>query len=97
LGSSNSGLFQTLTKPFRRAKPNTLAKHLKQLLGSVGVGQEFTAHSFRSASTSKAFTMGLPVELILARATWASELVFAKFYRRNIIKGQEFSDSVLSL
>jgi integrase len=94
----NDGLFLTNCKPYRRAKANTLSKHLKLVLKLVGVDtQKFKGHSFRSASTSKALATGLPVDQILSRATWASESVFAKFYSKNIIKGKKFSDSVLSV
>jgi hypothetical protein len=45
------GVFLTLSKPFRMAKTNTLAKHLKSVLAASGIDIElFKANSFRSVS-----------------------------------------------
>jgi integrase len=90
-------VFLTLSKPFRPAKPNTLAKHLKEVLRLAGIKEGvFTAHSLRAASTSQALANGLPIDQILKRATWASENTFARFYAKDIQEGQAFSQAVLS-
>jgi hypothetical protein len=89
-------LFLTLSRPFRAARPNTLARHLKSVLQGAGIDiLRFSAHSFRAATTSKALTKGVPLEEILSRATWASESTFSKFYAKKLIQGQQFSEGVL--
>jgi hypothetical protein len=71
-------LFLTLVSPFRRPRPNTIARHLKTVLQEAGIVD--TAHSFRSAATSKAFQKGVSVADILKRATWANATTFEKHY-----------------
>jgi integrase len=94
--SDQDGLFLTLSKPHRLSRPNTLAKHLKRVLGAAGVDtNQFSAHSFRSASTSKALAVGVSIEDILARATWSSSSTFCKFYAREITEGKAFSEATL--
>jgi hypothetical protein len=91
-------IFITLTPPYRASKPNTLAKHLKEVLSLIGVDTDsFKAPSYWSASTSKALAKGVSTDLILSRATWASEKTFCKFYAKDITSGKVFSDSVLSI
>jgi integrase len=96
LGLNTHNMFLTLTKPYHSARPNTLAKHLKLLLLAAGIDiSKFSAHSFRSASTSKALANQVSVDDILKRATWASVKTFDKFYSKVIFQGKSFSDAVL--
>jgi integrase len=90
-------VFITLSKPYRAARPNTIAKHLKFILSGAGIDlSRFSAHSFRAASTSKALSKGVSVEDILSRATWSTESTFSRFYAKTLIKGKHFSEAVLS-
>jgi hypothetical protein len=50
-GKGLDSLLVTLVRPFRRLRPNTIARHLKIVLGQAGVID--SAQSFRAASTSK--------------------------------------------
>jgi hypothetical protein len=94
--TDDNPIFVTLCKPFHRARPNTLAKYLKLILQSAGLDTgKFTAHSFRSAASSKAQAANVSIEEILNRATWANEATFTKFYKKSIVKGKQFSDAIL--
>jgi integrase len=93
--SESPSLFLTLSSPFRRPRPNTLAKHIKQVLQEANI--DATAHSCRSASTSKALVKGVSVDQILKRATWANASVFRKFYDKTVLNHQVFSEKVLKL
>jgi integrase len=92
----DANIFTTLCKPFRNARPNTLAKHIKEILGNAGVDTEiYKAHSVRSASTSHALARGISIEEILDRATWASDSTFVKFYAKEIVRGLNYSNKIL--
>jgi hypothetical protein len=59
----------------------TVARWLKEVLGSSGVDKHFSAHSTRAASTSLAAAKGLSAAQILAAADWnPKESTFQKFY-----------------
>jgi hypothetical protein len=68
------------------------------MLQIAGVNlQEFQAHSYRSASTSKALDRGVSIDNILERGTWSQASTFTKFYSRQVDRGLVFSDTVLTL
>jgi site-specific recombinase XerD len=91
-------LFITKSRPFHRPRPNTLAKHLKEVLQLAGVDlSSFSAHSFRSAASSKALTKGVSVTDILSQATWAKPSTFSRFYSKQIVKDNLFANKVLEL
>lgn len=54
----------------------------------------FTGHLTRSAATSKAADMGLPLEQIQDAADWSSASTFERFYHKPNSKGQ-FAHSIL--
>ena len=59
---------------------------------------QFTGHSTRMASTSKAHAMGVGLSTILDTAGWNSENNFVKFYKRDIgTKEESYADAVLDL
>jgi integrase len=90
-------VFLTLQAPFRAARANTLARHLKSVLKEAGIDiNRFSAHSYRSASTSKSLCQGVPIGDILARATWSSPSTFNRFYAKKPSLGLSFSEAVLS-
>ena len=55
----------------------------------------FTAHSKRSASTSKAIQK-LPLATILKAVGWKRPSTFATFYEKPICEGNAFQNAVLS-
>ena len=46
----------------------------------------FTAHSCRSASTSKAMSSGVALDVILKAGQWSADSTFYQFYRKDIVK-----------
>jgi integrase len=91
-------LFITLCPPYKRPRPNTLAKHLKVILEQAGFPSgSFSAHSFRAASASKAASWGVPIDIILSQATWARFATFQKFYSKKVMPNKPYADAILQL
>ena len=64
-------------KPHGPATKDTLSRWVKLVLHQSGVDlNTFSAHSCRSASTSKATTSGVPLEKILMAGQWSSSSTF---------------------
>ncbi len=88
-------LLVSFIKPFGAVTASTVGRWIKTLLGQAGVDTtQFSAHSTRSASTSKA-TASVPVELILATADWKEESTFRRFYNRPVAVTDQMSVAVL--
>lgn len=83
LRGDTDNLFLTLTKPYHKASTDSIARWIKSVLSLSGIDiSKFTAHSTRSASTSAAFELGMPLQDILNTAGWSCESTFAKFYNK---------------
>ena len=54
-------------------------------------------HSFRGASTSKAVSLGEPLDVILKAADWKNAGTFAKFYQRETSSVGQLAQAVLTL
>ena len=78
-------LFITTKKPYRAASSDTLRRWVKNTLTKAGIFN-FSAHSCRSASTSKAMALNIDLEEILRLACWKRESTFFKHYERYIYK-----------
>ena len=52
---------------------------------------------FRGASTSKAVSLGVPLDVILKAADWKNASTFAKFYQRETSSVGQFAQAVLTL
>lgn len=91
-------LFLTYKKPHRVASKQTLSRWVKDTLESAGINTEiFKTHSTRHASTSKAFQLGVPVEIIQRTAGWTeNSRVFCNFYKRPLSQANVFSEAILS-
>lgn len=73
----------------------TVARWLKEILKKAGIDEKvFSAHSYRSASTSAAFARGVQLKDILETANWANAKTFYTFYRREL--SNTYSDTILS-
>jgi hypothetical protein len=86
-------------KTFQPVSSSTIARWLKDVLTMSGVNSEiFKAHSYRSASTSAAFSRGCSLKNILDTADWKSDKNFRKFYLRKALTNENvsFSQAVLS-
>ncbi|XP_057294577.1 uncharacterized protein LOC130623096 [Hydractinia symbiolongicarpus] len=65
----------------------TIAKYVKTFLGLAGIDiKTFSTHSTRSASTSKAEDIGVPMKTIAKAAGWRGTSTFAKHYKLPISK-----------
>lgn len=81
-------------KTFKDISTSTVARWLKEILRRSGINESiFSAHSFRSASTSAAFAGGVKLSEILETANWANAKTFYTYYRRETVSS--FSDTVL--
>lgn len=97
LRNGEDSLFLTLNKPHSKVNRDTIARWIKTSLTELGVPKEFTAHSTRHASTSRADTRGVNINEIRRVAGWTnSSRVFADFYKRDIIENSNnFAEAVL--
>ena len=86
----NNQLFLSYVKPYGPVKACTIARWLKVILQSAGLG-DFRAHSTRGAAVLAAFTQGMSVADILAVADWSSDRMFKEFYYRPVVQRQNIS------
>ena len=83
--STRNPLFISVRRPFRPVKAATIGHWLKDMLKAAGINTSiFSAHSTRSAATSKAKATGVPMSEILKVANWSSSSTFCRFYNRTI-------------
>ena len=59
---------------------------MNALIDGAGLERCFTAHSARKASTSKAASARIPMDIIIKAARWSSTDTFANFYKKDIRK-----------
>ena len=57
----------------------------------------FKGHSFRGASTSKAVSVGVPLDVVLKAADWKNVGNFARLYQRQTCTVGQFAQAVLTL
>ena len=82
-------------KTFKEISTSTVARWLKEILKRSGIDNlVFSAHSYRSASTSAAFAGGVHLSEILETANWANAKTFYTFYKRET-SNNNYSDVVL--
>ena len=80
---NSSQVFVSYGKPYKVILSATLARRLEAVLSLAGIDTStFKGHSFRGASTSKAVSLGVPLDVILKAAGWKNAGTFAKFYQR---------------
>lgn len=88
----------TYGKPHKQAKPDTISRWLKNELMSAGIDSSiYKAHSYRSASASKATEKGISYKDILKRGCWKTESTFQQFYKKDVISNIEECDYVQHL
>ena len=93
-----SQLLLSHTKPHEEVTKSTIARWLKETLSLAGVDIDtYKAHSTRAAASSKAKSMGLPIEEVIAKGNWSNKSMFEKFYHKPIdCPGKNFQHKVLS-
>jgi len=91
-------LLLSFESPYSTITTQTISRWLKMLLNEANVDVSmYKAHSFRHASTSKAYQAGVSADVIFAAAGWSrNSLTFAKFYNKKIDDKFAFADSVLA-
>ena len=91
VSSDITQLFITYGRPYHPATKDTLARWVKCAMSLAGIDTKvFTAGSCRSASGSKATSMGVPLDTILKYGSWSQSSTFYRFY------GRDIGDTVLS-
>ena len=90
-------LFISSRKPHKSVTTCTLARWMKSVLASSGIDTNtFSAHSFRSASTSTAFAQGVTLNEIMKTADWSNAKTFSEFYLRTPENlGSSFGTTIL--
>ena len=90
-------LFITIKKPHHPASSPTISRWIKHTLSMAGINMDiFTPHSVRSASSSNAKSLNIPLKSILQTAGWSSRCTFAKFYKKKIVKQGAVAESLLN-
>ena len=96
LRAASSKLVLSYIKPFKPVGKETIARWIKSVLKVSGVDiVKFSAHSCRSASTSRNQLAGLSLPDIMRSAGWSNASTFAKHYNKPIIN-ENFGDRLLS-
>ena len=91
----NSQLFLSYVKPYHPIGIGTIRRWIVETLTAAGIDTKtYTAHSTRSAATSKAFANGATIIEICRAAGWKNCPVFAKHYKRDIVTVTNFADTI---
>ena len=76
----HDALLLSYRKPHGPATKDTLARWIRSVLKLSAVDTDtFTAHSCRSASTSKAMSSGVTLDVILKAGQWSADSTFYQF------------------
>ena len=82
---SYSGLLLSFVKPHKPISRDTLSRWVLFILKEAGLDvSKYKSHSTRGASASAAKRLGVPLNLIMKRASWKSAISFAHFYDKEI-------------
>ena len=91
-------LLIAIIKPHKPVATCSVARWIKMCLDRTGIdSSKYTAHSTRSATTSKAKAQGLSTEQIIERANWSKAATFYRFYHRETVQSSVFQSKVLSI
>lgn len=90
-------LWISLTKPYKGVSKDSISRWIRKTMGLAGIDNKvYSSHSTRSASTSKAKQVGLPVDIILNRARWTNATTFGRYYDKKIEDEHAYQDAILS-
>lgn len=96
LRKGEDSLFLSFRKKHEKVVCSSLARWVRTGLAMAGINiSVFKAHSIRGASTSKLASLHLPVEAIMAKASWKSVGTFRKFYQKQIIEEKDIAQDLL--
>ena len=91
-----NSLLISYVKPHETVSKDSIARWIKTIMQRAGIDVlKFSAHSVRSACTSKAKQNLVPIEEILKTAGWSKVGTFAKFYDKEISNKKKFDTAVL--
>ena len=83
--ANKSQLLLSYKKPHNAIQVKTVSRWLVHAMDATGIDTAmFKAHSTRSAATSKAGTLGVPLGEIVKRGSWSTESMFKKVYCKPI-------------
>ena len=81
----HSKLFIITTEPFSPCKKPTICTWVKTVMSQAGIDLgNYASHSFRLASSSKAFWVGININTIMKKAGWSSKNVFINHYLKKV-------------
>lgn len=85
-------------KPHNSITSQTLSRWIRTVMERSGIDTRvYKPHSTRSAATSKAIGLKVPIEEVLKKGGWSNSLTFAKYYKKDIHNEDAFQDAVLQL
>lgn len=94
----HSKLLISYIKPHAEVSKDTIARWIKTIMVKSGIDiNVYSAHSVRSAASSKARKLFVPIREIMEKAGWSNTSTFSKVYNKPI-KGKRaitFDDAVL--
>ena len=99
----NKGLlFLSYISPHKSVESSSISRWIKEVLEKAGIDTKtFKAHSTRSASTSKASSLGLSEKEILDRGIWSGKTSWQRHYQKEISSDLKnaisFQEKVLEL
>jgi len=97
LRGSESQLFISYQRPFKKVSRDTISRWVKSVLIDFGKDtSRIKPHGTRIASTSAANNASVSLDDILQTARWSSESAFTRFYNKPIAKENTFADRLLS-
>lgn len=83
-------------KPHALISQKSIARWLLSMLERAGIPtSKFTAHSYRSAGSSKAKALGVSLKDILKQGNWRNRTVWERRYNKQIIDSSIFQSSLL--
>ena len=97
LRNNTTQLFISYNKPHKPVTIATISRWARGTMSAAGINtQLFKPHSTRAASSSAAFKSATPLSTILMTAGWSSDCTFAKYYKKEIVKPNDYGHNVLS-
>ena len=78
-------VFITYRKPYPSALIDTLRRWIKETHAQTNLIGNFTPHSCRSGSITKAFNMSLDIMDILRKTCWSKAKTFLQHYKKKIV------------
>ena len=78
-------LFISYQKPYKAVSRDTISRWAKQVLEAAGIDTNvYKSHSTRAASTSKAYSRDVPLDVLMKAAGWTCVNTFHKFYNKPV-------------